>query len=122
MTMELMEKVRFDAAYIFVYSPRLGTKAAEMKEQIIPKIKTKRVVQLNKLQNRIVLEKNRDLLGSIQEVLVEGKSKTDADMFTGITRTNKILHFPSTDDLSGKFVNIKIEEARTWNLIGIIDQ
>lgn len=121
MTMELMARARFDAAYIFVYSPRQGTKAAGMKNQVPAGVKRERVIQLNDLQNGIVLEKNRLLLGSIQEILVEGKSKTDKNMFTGRTRTNKIVHFPCSDNLIGKFVNVRIEEARAWNLIGIIN-
>ncbi len=118
---DLLEKVRFDSVFIFAYSPRQGTKAAGMPGQIAPKIKKERIMQLNELQSRIALEKNRELVGSIQEVLVEGKSKTDAAMFTGRTRTNKIVHFPSAEDCLGKFINIRIEEARAWNLIGEID-
>ncbi len=121
-TVEMLERVRFDAAYIFVYSPRRGTKAAGMENQVFKEVKRKRIIQLNRQQKRITLEKNQPLLGSIQEVLVEGKSKKNAEMFTGRTRTNKIVHFSCTEDLSGKFINIKIIETRAWNLIGIIDQ
>jgi len=121
LTMEMVERVRFDAAFTFIYSPRKGTKAAEMRNQVLPEVKRERIIKLNKKQNRINLEKNQSLLGSIQEVLVEGKSKTDTDMYTGRTRTNKIVHFPCTENLTGKFINIKIKEIRTWNLIGIID-
>ncbi len=121
LTMEMVERVRFDAAFTFIYSPRKGTKAAEKRNQVLPEVKRERIIKLNKKQNRINLEKNQSLLGSIQEVLVEGKSKTDINMYTGRTRTNKIVHFPCTENLTGKFINIKIKEIRTWNLIGIID-
>lgn len=121
-TVEMLERVRFDAAYIFVYSPRRGTRAASMENQVSKEVKRERIIQLNRQQKRITLEKNQSLLESIQEVLVEGKSKKDAEMFTGRTRTNKIVHFPCSKDLSGEFINIKIIEARAWNLIGIIDQ
>ena len=124
LTLEIMNKVRFDAAYTFVYSPRKGTKAAEMKNQISAEIKKKRITRLNTVQNQIVLEKNEPLVGSVQEILVEGMSKTDEQMYIGRTRTNKIVHFPladnSSEDLTGKFVNIKIQEAGPWSLSGII--
>ncbi|MGI5881862.1 MAG: tRNA (N6-isopentenyl adenosine(37)-C2)-methylthiotransferase MiaB [Dethiobacteria bacterium] len=122
LTIDLMAKVRFDAAFIFAYSPRQGTRAAGMPGQVAAKIKKKRIVQLNELQNRIGLEKNQGLVGSIQEVLVEGQSKTNKNMFTGRTRTNKIVHFPSAADCLGEFIDIRIEEARGWNLIGAIDR
>ena len=117
-TMEIMEKVRFDAAYTFVYSPRQGTAAAKMENQVSAVIKQNRIIQLNKLQNRIVQEKNELLKGALQEVLVEGRSKTDENMFTGRTRTNKIVHFPSETDLTGKLATVEILEARAWSLRG----
>ena len=118
MTMELMDTVRFDAAYTFVYSPRPGTKAAIMKNQVPAEVKQKRIIQLNNLQNHIVQEKNELLPGSRQEVLVEGRSKTDEDMYTGRTRTNKIVHFPSEDDHTGNLVTVEILEAKAWSLRG----
>ena len=117
-TLDLLEKIRFDAAFTFVYSPRKGTAATEMKGQVPADIKKKRIVALNEIQNRISLEINQLLLGTEQLVLVEGKSKTNPNVYTGRTRTNKIVHFPAGEDLFGKFVIVEITEAKAWTLTG----
>lgn len=117
-TLDLVEKIRFDAAYTFVYSPRPGTKAAHMKGQVAPEIKKKRIMLLNEIQNKISLEKNQQLLGTEQIVLVEGKSKTDARTYTARTRTNKIVHFTSHENLLGELIAVEIIEAKPWTLTG----
>jgi tRNA-2-methylthio-N6-dimethylallyladenosine synthase len=117
-TLDLMQKVQFDAAYIFIYSPRKGTKALEMAGQVSPEIKKERIKELNKIQSIISLNKNRDLLGTKQEILVEEKSKTNPNMLTGRTRTNKIVHVSSNGNLLGKLVDVEITEAKSWTLTG----
>ena len=117
-TLDLLEKIRFDAAFTFVYSPRKGTAATEMKRQVPADIKKKRIVALNEIQDRISQEINQLLLGTEQLVLVEGKSKTNPNLYTGRTRTNKIVHFPAKEDLLGKFVIVEITEAKPWTLTG----
>lgn len=118
-TIELLELARFDNAFIFTYSPRRGTKAAALEDQE-PRIeKEKRLERLTKIQHSISLELNRPLTDSVIEVLVEGRSKSNPEMQTGRTRTNKLVHFPSQEELTGKMVRVKITEARTWNLIGV---
>jgi len=117
-TMDMVRRIRFDAAFTFVYSPRKGTRAACMEDQLAPEVKKERIVALNNLQNRISLEKNEKLVGSTREVLVEGRSKTDPEMYTGRTRTNKIVHFCSNEELTGKLVKITITKARPWTLTG----
>ena len=117
-TLDLLEKIRFDAAFTFVYSPRKGTAATEMKRQVPADIKKKRIVALNEIQDRISQEINQLLLGTEQLVLVEGKSKTNPNLYTGRTRTNKIVHFPAKEDLLGKFVIVEISEAKAWTLTG----
>jgi tRNA-2-methylthio-N6-dimethylallyladenosine synthase len=117
-TLDMVKKVRFDSAYTFIYSPRKGTPAAKMEEQIEYEEKRKRLLRLNEVQNKIGLEINEELVGSKLEVLVEGFSKTDKNKLSGRTRTNKIVIFEGNEDLVGKFIDVKIEKAQTWNLIG----
>ncbi len=117
-SIEVLQQVRFDAAFTFVYSPRSGTKAAEMEDQVSLEEKKRRIVTINKVQNNISLEENLKLLGYQQEILVEGKSKTDQNIYTGRTRTNKIVHFSTEEDLTGRLVNLEIVEAKPWTLTG----
>ncbi len=117
-TIEMIREIRFDAAFTFVYSPRSGTKAAEMDDQVLLEEKKSRIMNINELQNKISLEENLKLLGTKQEVLVEGKSKTDHKIYTGRTRTNKIVHFFTDQDLTGQLLNVEIVEAKPWTLTG----
>ena len=117
-TLDLIQKVQFDAAYVFIYSPRKGTKATAMADQVDLEIKKERIKKLNKIQGKISLDKNRQLLGTKQEILVEERSKTNPDMITGRTRTNKIVHFSSEENLLGKLIDVEIIEAKSWTLTG----
>lgn len=117
-TMQLLEAARFDNAFTFIYSPRRGTKAAEMTDHEPRAQKERRLQKLSEIQQRISLDLNRELVDLVVEVLVEGRSKSNPVMLSGRTRTNKLVHFPSTLELTGRLVPVKICEARTWNLIG----
>jgi tRNA-2-methylthio-N6-dimethylallyladenosine synthase len=116
--MDLLEKVRFDAAFTFIYSPREGTKAAEMPEQLPAAEKRARLILLNKRQAEISQEINAQLLGTKQEILVEGKSKTDPKYYSGRTRTNKIIHFRCNAAHTGSLVTVEVNEAKAWTLHG----
>lgn len=120
-TIDLVEEVRYDAAFTFAYSPREGTPAAKMLEQVAQVVSKERLLCLINTQNRIGLEKNQALIGSLQEVLVEGPSKNDPARLTGRTRGNKLVHFPGNPGLRGQLVQVRIESAQTWNLIGAIE-
>ncbi|SHH02530.1 tRNA-i(6)A37 thiotransferase enzyme MiaB [Thermosyntropha lipolytica DSM 11003] len=117
-TLDMVKKVRFDAAFTFMYSPRSGTKAAEFTDQVPLEVKKARLERLNELQYGIATEINKSLEGTVQEVLVEGPSKTDKDKLTSRTRTNRIVIFSGPGDLTGRLVNVKITEARTFSLFG----
>ncbi len=117
-TLNLVEEVRFDSAFTFLYSPRSGTPAAQMTEQIPLARKKERLQKLMNLQNKISLEINQTLKGQVLEVLVEGLSKKDKTMVEGRTRTNKIVLFAGSEELIGRFVEIKITTAQTWVLKG----
>ncbi len=74
--------------------------------------------RLNDVQNRISKEINESLADQIVELLVEVESKGNPEILTGRTRTNKLVHFKNSENLTGKLVQVKITETRTWNLIG----
>ena len=113
----MLEKVRFDAFFSFIYSPRKGTPAAEM-EQIPDAVKNDRFRRLLEVQNRISLEKNREYVGRTERVLVEGVSKTDPGMMTGRNEKNRLVHFPGDVSLTGTFANVRITAADTYSLRG----
>jgi tRNA-2-methylthio-N6-dimethylallyladenosine synthase len=95
-TLDLVELARFDSAFTFQYSPRPGTEAATMPNQVPPEVVKDRFQRLLQLQERISLEANRALLGTEVELLVErSTSKTDPTRMSGRTRTNKLCHFPA---------------------------
>ncbi len=117
-TLDVVEKARYDSAFTFIFSPREGTLAAKMDNQIPAPVKADRFDRLVKLQNRISLEKNMELVGRDIEVFVEAVSKKNRDMLTGRTRTNKVVNFPGPADLIHKEAIINITEAHTWFLKG----
>lgn len=117
-TISLLEEVRYDSAFTFAYSPRGGTPAARMTNQVEPTVSKERLTCLIATQNRISLERNQELVGSVQELLVEGPSKNNPEMLTGRTRGNKLVHFRGPADLRGEIVSVRIDAAQTWNLFG----
>ena len=119
-TLSLVEQVRYDSAFTFIYSPRKGTPATKMPDQVAEEVKKERIYQLIELQNKISLELNQRLCGKEFEVLVEGTSKNDAHLLSGKTRTAKTVVFPGSQDLVGQLVHVTITEAKTWSLIGEI--
>ncbi|NLZ94119.1 MAG: tRNA (N6-isopentenyl adenosine(37)-C2)-methylthiotransferase MiaB [Firmicutes bacterium] len=117
-TLDLVDKVSYDAAFTFLYSRRSGTPAAEMPNQISNKTKKERFQRLLDLQNKHSLHHNEKLVGQKVEVLVEGPSKTDPSVFTGRTRSNKTVNFTGENITRGKLLTVEITEARTWSLLG----
>lgn len=119
-TLKFLERVRFDMAFTFIYSRRTGTPAADFPNQVDEETKHRRLEILMELQNKISLEKNLALDGQIVEVLVEGASKTDANIFSGRTRQNKLVLFEHGAEKVGDTVRVKIEQVQTWLLKGQI--
>ena len=117
-TLEMVEKIKFDAAFTFMYSVRTGTRAADLENQVTLAEKKERLSRLNELQYSIAAAVNKSLIGSVQEVLVEGLSKTNPDMLTGRTRNNRILIFSGAKDLIGSFKNVRITRSTTFSLFG----
>lgn len=117
-TMSLVEEVRFDGAYMFIYSPRPGTPAADM-EQLPTAVKKRRMLALVELHNRIAVERNEEWVGKTMEVLMEGPSPKDKSVLQGYSREFKMVHFPRpAADMQGEIVNVVGERARLWGLEG----
>jgi tRNA-2-methylthio-N6-dimethylallyladenosine synthase len=117
-TLSLVEEVRFDSAFTFIYSPREGTPAAAMADDIPDSVKKERLIRLNELLNRYSKESNDRLIGRVEDVLVEGESKNNARMLAGRTRTNKLVHFDGPKSLIGRIVPVKVTEAQTFYVRG----
>lgn len=118
-TLSLVKEVEFDSAFTFIYSPREGTPAAKMKDDVPMEVKKERLQRLNDLQNEISRQKNEALRGQVVEVLVEGESKKNPDVLSGRTRTNKLVNFKGPKHLIGKFAHVRIDEPKTWTLQGV---
>lgn len=121
-TIDVVEKVRYDSAFTFIYSKRKGTPAAEMENQIEDSIKHERFNRVLNKVNEICAEINESYKGKTVEVLVEGPSKTDENVLTGRTRQNKLVHFTGgSKDLVGKLVMVKINDSKTFSLNGTLE-
>lgn len=122
-TLSLMREVRYDMAYMFKYSERPGTKAADTMEDNVPEdVKSRRLQEIIKLQNQISEEKNSEELGRTYEVLVEGVSKKSRDQFFGRNSQNKVLVFDRKDHHIGEYVNVRVNKTTKATLIGEIVQ
>ena len=119
-TLDVVRKVKFEQIFMFIYSRRVGTPADKMENQIPEEIKHKRFDRLKKLYEEIIAEKNKEYIGIIQEILVEGYSKTNDNFLTGRTDSNKVVIFEGDSDLIGKIVKVKIISEHMWYLKGKI--
>jgi len=117
-TLSMLREVRYDNIYSFLYSKRVGTRAAVMEDQIPDDVKADRFERLLALQNEVNLSKNREFVGKTLEILVEGASKTDKSRLTGRSESNRLVHFSGDPSLIGKSVTVKITEADLHALIG----
>ena len=117
--LDFLREIRYDAAYTFLYSKRSGTPAATMEAQVEDSVKKERLHRLMEVQNEISLEKNVALKGTVQEVLAEGTSRTDEDVWTGRTGTNKIVLWRKKGhETEGDIVRVRITQPQTWVLKG----
>ena len=121
-TLNLVERVRFDSAFTFLYSARRGTPASKMIEQVDESTMHKRFNMLADKLNEISLEKNALLESKTVRILVEGPSKNDETKLSGRTDTGKLVNFTGSPDLLGKIVNVKITQPLTWSLNGEAEQ
>lgn len=117
-TLRVVEAVEFDFNNTASYSIRPHTPAGKREDQIDEGVKADRLARLNTLNSEVAFRRNRRLVGTIQEVLVEGPSSKNPEVFTGRTRGNKVCFFPGTPDLAGRIVKVEITEARPFTLRG----
>jgi tRNA-2-methylthio-N6-dimethylallyladenosine synthase len=118
-TLELMKKIRFDMVYSFIYSPREGTKAAKMENQIPEDVKKARIARLLELQEELSHEKNAPYVGTVQRVLVDSVEKrSGVNVFSGRTPSNKRVRFESENALIGEFKYVKIYRTSIYDLYG----
>lgn len=117
-TLSLVEEVRFDSSFTFIYSPRPGTGAPNLPDPTTEEEKRERLHRLNEVQARITREASLALKDKVVEVLVEGASQHDPRLLSGRTRTNKIVSFAGPAELRGQLVSVRITRPRTWTLVG----
>ena len=119
-TLDVVKKVCFEQVFMFIYSRRVGTPADKMENQVPEEIKHERFNRLKELVESQIELNNKKFVGTKQKVLVEGKSKTNENMLTGRTDTNKVVNFEGPDELIGKMVDLKIASEHMWYLKGEI--
>ncbi len=117
-TLDVVNKVKFEQVYMFIYSRRVGTPGDKMKEQIPEEVKHKRFDKLKALVESQIEENNQKYVGTIQKVLVEGKSKNNENMLTGRTDSNKVVIFEGDTSLINKIIDLKIISEHMWYLKG----
>lgn len=117
-TLEVVREVNYDNAFMFMYSIRKGTMAANMQDQIPEETKKERLKRLMDLQARCSLKESQKYQGKRVRVLVEGESKKKKEVLTGRTSTNKVVLFEGDISLKGQFVDLEIYDCKTWTLYG----
>lgn len=120
-TLQLLKDIRYDMAYTFIFSKRSGTPAATMADQVPEEVKRVRLQALMDVQNEISLELNKAMEGETYEIIVEGPSRNDENVWFGRTSGNKMILFPKDESLSiGQTVKARVDKAQTWILYGTI--
>ncbi len=117
-TLDVVEKVKFEQVYMFIYSRRVGTPGDRMENQVPEEIKHKRFDKLKALVESQIEENNQKYIGIIEKVLVEGTSKNNEQMLTGRTDSNKVVIFEGDKSLIGNMVDLKIVSEHMWYLKG----
>ena len=117
-TLELVDECKFDNAFTFIYSPREGTPAARMQDNVSLETKQKRLAILNERWNAYAHEKNEAYLGKVVKVLVDGASKKNKDVYSGYTETNKLVNFTANNVKPGDIVEVRITACKTFSLDG----
>jgi tRNA-2-methylthio-N6-dimethylallyladenosine synthase len=116
-TIAAVEEVGFDSAFTFIYSPRAGTEAASMEDQVPEDVKHERIERLVDVVQRTAAARNAERVGRVEEVLVEGASRTDHELLRGRTRRNTTVNFSGTA-APGELVDVRIDEASSMTLRG----
>ncbi|TMJ94514.1 MAG: MiaB/RimO family radical SAM methylthiotransferase, partial [Actinobacteria bacterium] len=116
-TIDAVEEIRYDGAFTFVFSPRRGTEAAELPDQVAEDVKRERIERLIDVVQRVAHERNQERVGRVEEVLVEGASRTDSALLRGRTRRNTTVNFTGSAR-PGELVRVRIDGATSTTLRG----
>ena len=119
-TLDVVNKLKYDLAYTFIFSKREGTPAASMEDKVSEEEKHERLAKLNELVNKYALENNQKYLNKVVPVLVEGPSDKEGKLM-GYTDNMKLVNVAANESYIGKIINVKITEVKTWSLEGIIN-
>ena len=117
-TLDIVNTCKFDLAYTFIFSKRVGTPAYNMEDKISMEEKEDRLQRLNVLVNKYAKEANDKMLNKVVPVLVEGTSEKDDNMLMGYTDTSKLVNIKGPKEIIGQIVNVKITDVKTWSLDG----
>ena len=117
-TLSAVEEIGYDGAFTFVYSPRAGTEAASLPDQIPDEVKRDRIERLVDVVQRVAEDRNRERIGRVEEVLVEGRSRTDPSLLRGRTRRNTTVNF-SGSAAPGELARVEIQDATSTTLRGV---
>ena len=117
-TLKVVDEARYDSAFTFIYSPRRGTPAARIEDKVDKTTKSLRFKELVKHLEVSISKSSEAMIGHTYDVLVEGISKNNDDMYSGYTEGNKLVHFPADKSCVGKIVKVKILESHTYSVIG----
>ena len=120
-TLDVVNACKYDGAYTFIYSPREGTPAAKIKDNVDLKTKEERLYKLNELVNKYSLEANKKLVGKTVKVLIEDVSEKDNNKVFGYTDTMKLVNIENGKDRIGEIVDVKITDAKSFSLDGVIE-
>ena len=119
-TLSIVDEIKYEAAFTFIYSPRKGTPAAKIEDNVSYETKSKRFMELVKHLEKHIEAYSKTMVGQTYDVLVDGVSKTDKDMYSGYTEENKLVHFKGDESMIGKIVKVKINESHTYSMMGEI--
>lgn len=117
-TLDVVKEIKYDSAFMFMYSIRKGTKAADMPDQLHDDVKKERLQRLIEVQNEVSKMLSSEYLGKIERVFVEGPSKKNDKVLSARTSSNKIVLVEGSKELEGQFVDVHIYDTKTWTLYG----
>ena len=117
-TLKLISDLNFDQSFSFIFSPRPGTPAASLQDDVPMEVKKERLMRLQELVNSQAARISQGMVGSTQRILVEGESKKDSRQLAGRTENNRVVNFDGNIRLAGQFVDVVITEALSHSLRG----
>jgi len=118
-TLDVVNKCKYDSAFTFIYSPRVGTPASLMKNDLTEEEKNRRLYELNEVVNKYANEANQKYMGKVVKVLLESPSEKEGRLM-GYTDTMKLVNVDADSSYLGKIVDVEITDVKTWSLDGKI--